>query len=226
MARGTGQQTRSEAVHNRIRADILGGRFRPGQRLKFPELSKRYGVSTGAVREALLKLVARNLVSSEAHHGFQVTDVTARGLADLTDARTEIESLALSRAISEGDLAWQAQILAAHHTYEQTPRGDGAQPSEDWLIAHADFHTALLAGCANPRLRDLASSLREEAELYRRWSRPEPADPHHWTDQADHEEHRHLLDAVMARDRDRADSALRRLIGLTSGMVLDTEPHA
>jgi DNA-binding GntR family transcriptional regulator len=226
VARGAGQQTRSEVVQDRIRADILGGRFRPGQRLKFPELSEQYGVSTGAVREALLKLVAKRLVSSEAHHGFQVTDVTARGLADLTDTRIEIESLALSRAISEGGLAWQAQVLAAHHTFEQTPRGDGDQPSEDWLIAHADFHTALLAGCANPRLRDLAASLREEAELYRRWSRPTPADAHRWTDQAVHKEHRDLLDAVMTRDSARADAILRRLIGSTSGMVLDTEPHA
>nr|QIY77514.1 FCD domain-containing protein [Streptomyces sp. RLB1-33] len=213
-------------MQDRIRADILGGRLRPGQRLKFPELSERYGVSTGAVREALLKLVAKRLVSSEAHHGFQVTDVTARGLADLTDTRIEIESLTLSRAISEGGLAWQAQVLAAHHTFEQTPRGDGDQPSEDWLIAHADFHTALLAGCANPRLRDLAASLREEAELYRRWSRPTPADAHRWTDQAVHKEHRDLLDAVMTRDGARADAVLRRLIGSTSGMVLDTEPHA
>ncbi|MFE4754265.1 GntR family transcriptional regulator [Streptomyces mirabilis] len=226
MARGAGQQTRSEVVQDRIRADILGGRLRPGQRLKFPELSEQYGVSTGAVREALLKLVAKNLVSSEAHHGFQVTDVTARGLADLTDTRTEIESLTLSRAISEGGLAWQAQVLAAHHTFEQTPRGDGEQPSEDWLIAHADFHTALLAGCANPRLRDLAASLREEAELYRRWSRPTPVETQRWTDQAVHKEHRDLLDAVMARDSERADAVLRRMIGSTSGMVLDTEPDA
>ena len=71
-----------------------------------------------------------------------------------------------------------------------------------------------------------ASSSPRKPALYRRWSRPKPADPHHWTDQADREEHRHLLDAVMARDRDRADSVLRRLIGLTSGMVLDTEAHA
>ncbi|MFE5086744.1 GntR family transcriptional regulator [Streptomyces mirabilis] len=225
MARGAGQQTRSEVVQDRIRADILGGRLRPGQRLKFPELSEQYGVSTGAVREALLKLVAKNLVSSEAHHGFQVTDVTPRGLADLTDTRTEVESLTLSRAISEGGLAWQAQVLAAHHTFEQTPRGDGDQPSEDWLIAHANFHTALLAGCANPRLRDLAASLREEAELYRRWSRPTPAETQRWTDQAVHKEHRDLLDAVMARDSERADAVLRRMIGSTSGMVLDTEPH-
>ncbi|MGW4983963.1 GntR family transcriptional regulator [Streptomyces mirabilis] len=226
MAREAGQQTRSEVVQDRIRADILGGRLRPGQRLKFPELSEQYGVSTGAVREALLKLVAKNLVSSEAHHGFQVTDVTARGLADLTDTRTEIESLTLSRAISEGGLAWQAQVLAAHHTFEQTPRGDGDQPTEDWLMAHADFHTALLAGCANPRLRDLAASLREEAELYRRWSRPTPAETRRWTDEAVHKEHRDLLDAVMARDSERADAVLRRMISSTSGMVLDTEPHA
>lgn len=226
MVRETGKRTRSEAVYDRIRADILGGRLQPGRRLKFPELSAAYGVSTGAVREALLKLVARNLVTSEAHLGFRVTEVTARGLADLTDARTEIESLALTRAIDDGDLAWQAQVLAAHHTYEQTPLGDGDEPGEDWLIAHADFHTALLAGCANPRLRDLAASLREEAELYRRWSRPTPADPdHRSTDPAGHQEHRDLLDAVMARDSDQADAILRRMIGDTSRMTLDTDPH-
>jgi DNA-binding GntR family transcriptional regulator len=226
MARGAGPQTRSEAVHDRIRADILGGRLRPGQRLKFPELSERYGVSTGAVREALLRLVARNLVSSEAHHGFQVTDVTARGLADLTDARTEIESLALRRAISDGDLAWEGQVLAAHHTFEQTPMGEGDGPSEDWLIAHTDFHTALLAGCANHRLRDLAASLREETELYRRWARPAPADTLDPTDQPGVDDHRELLDAVLARDAERADAVIRRLIGYTAKLVLDTEPPA
>lgn len=105
-------------------------------------------------------------------------------------------------------------------------RIDGVPAPEDWLIAHADFHTALLAGCANPRLRDLAASLREEAELYRRWSRPAPADPRHWTGREAYEEHRDLFDAVMARDPERADAALRHLIGLTSDMVLDTEPHA
>lgn len=142
----------------------------------------------------------------------------------MTDARTEIESLTLRRAIDDGDLAWQARVLAAHHTYEQTPRGDGHQPGEDWLIAHADLHVALLAGCANARLLNLAASPREEAELYRRWSRPEPADTDRWTDEADHDAHRDLLDAVMARDSEHADTALRRLIGFRSKLVLDTEP--
>lgn len=226
MAREGHGQTRSEATHDRLRADILGGRLRPGQRLKFPELSERYGVSTGAVREALLRLAAKNLVSSEAHHGFQVTAVTARGLADLSEARAEIESLALTRAISAGDLAWQAGLVAAHHTYEQTPRGTAERPGEAWLIAHSDFHTALLAGCANARLRDLAASLREEAELYRRWSRPKPADAERWTEQAAHDAHRALLDAVLARDAGRAEAALRGLIQASSDMDLDPDLYA
>jgi DNA-binding GntR family transcriptional regulator len=225
MVRGAGRQTRGEAVHDRLRADILGGRFRPGQRLKFPELSERYGVSTGAVREALLRLAAKNLVQSEAHHGFQVSAVTARGLADLTEIRSVIEPLALTRAIADGDLSWQSQVLAAHHTFEHTPLGADGRPAEDWLIAHADFHTALLAGCANARLRDLAASLREEAELYRRWSRPKPgpADPHA---AAGHPEHRALLDAVLTRDAPQAESVLRSLIQTTADLDLDLEPTA
>lgn len=213
-------------MHDLIRADILSGQFRPGQRLKFPELSERYGLSTGAVREALLRLVAKNLVSSEAHYGFRVTEVTAGGLADLTDLRTTIECLALRRAVGEGDLQWQGQVLASHHTFEQTPLGDSDEPSEDWLTAHADFHTALLAGCANPRLRNLAAALREEAELYRRWSGPPSSTATAQADRAAHSHHRELLDAIMARNGDRAVAILGRMIELTSTMTLNTQPQA
>jgi hypothetical protein len=37
---------------------------------------------------------------------------------------------------------------------------------------------------------------------------------------------RHRTPMTAARDTERADAALRHLIGLTSDMVLDTEPHA
>lgn len=223
MARQDRRRTRSETVHDLIRADILGGRLRHGQRLKFPELSEHYGASTGAVREALRRLAAKNLVSSEAHHGFQATAVTAHGLADPSEVRAEVESLALARAVGEGDLAWQGAVLAAHHTYEQTPRGQGAQPSPEWLLAHSNFHVALLAGRANVRLRELTASLREEAELYRCWSRPSAKDAGRWTDQDDHAAHRALLDAVLARDAERAQSVLRSLIRASAGMELDPE---
>ena len=48
--------------------------------------------------------------------------------------------------------------------------------SDGWRAAHRRFHQALIAGCPNHRLRGIASSLRDAAELYRHRSR-RPAYP-------------------------------------------------
>lgn len=97
------------------------------------------------------------------------------------------------------------------------------RPTPDWLIAHAAFHHTLLDGCANRRLLAMANALREEAELYRRWSYPDPTAGPAPADPNLPDEHRELLDATLARDPDRAADALSRLINLTAGLRLHAE---
>lgn len=110
-----------------------------------------------------------------------------------------------------------------HHVLEQTPyRPDPVtrQPEPEWLAAHVDFHAALLAGCRNPWLWDHALSLRDEAELYRRWSGPQPDDLATWTPTTMGTEHRDLLRAALDRDPDAAERVLRRLIGMTATLLV------
>ncbi|SDF34659.1 DNA-binding transcriptional regulator, GntR family [Lentzea fradiae] len=213
MSHPSSPATRSAGVQALIRSDILGGRLRPGERLKFPQLSERYGVSTGAVREALLRLSALRLVTSEPHLGFQVRTISQEGLALVCDARAELESLALRRAVAEGGLGWQSRLIAAHHTFRHTPYDP---ESQDWLDAHTELHHVLLSGCANPLLREAAEALRDEAELYRRWARPAPGD----TDLPDREElaraHQDLVTAAVEGDADGAEARLREMIALTA----------
>lgn len=49
-------QTRAAAVAARLRAEIFGGRLRPGEPVREVEIAARYGVSTTPVREALREL--------------------------------------------------------------------------------------------------------------------------------------------------------------------------
>lgn len=72
----------------------------------------------------------------------------------------------------------------------------------------------------------MANALREEAELYRRWSHPDPAADPAPADPALPDEHRELLDAALARDPDRATDALSCLINLTAELRLDTGVQA
>ncbi|NKE61396.1 FCD domain-containing protein [Lentzea sp. PSKA42] len=209
--------TRADDVYRRLRTDILGGRLVPGQRLKFPELSQNYETSVGAAREALTRLVADGFVRTQAHQGFCVTPLSYEGLAELTQARVEIEPLVLRLSVREGDMTWEAGAVAAHHVLERTPffaADDDTHPSDAWSSAHAAFHASLLAGCRNRRMLAIARSLREEAELYLQWSVAFGRE----RDVAG--EHRALLDATIARDADLAAELLRDHIAHTAQLLI------
>ena len=219
MAR-TSIPTRVDRVYGALRADILGGRQRPGSRLPFADLSTRYEASIGVVREALTRLQGEGLVESEPQLGFTVVAVSAENLRHLTEARCAIEALVLRSSIEHGDLAWESALLAAHHRLDRTPQMEPDDPgrvSDDWSAAHAAFHLALLAGSPNPVLLGSAVSLRDSAELYQRLSVPEdnsrrdvPA------------EHRAILNAALAHDADTAAALLCSHIQRTTDILLHT----
>jgi DNA-binding GntR family transcriptional regulator len=62
------------------------------------------------------------------HIGFTVTPLSAEALTELTQARLEIEPLVLGLSIEAGDLAWEAQAVAAWHVLERTPLMDADDP--------------------------------------------------------------------------------------------------
>ncbi|MGC0239626.1 GntR family transcriptional regulator [Arthrobacter sp. SD76] len=215
-------KTRQERAYNALRADILSGRLKPGERLPFAELCANYSVSVGVIRESLTRLSEQGLVSVEPQQGFRVIPISKPDLLYLTEARREIETLTLRHAMREGGVTWESEVLAAHHRLGRQPRLDAADPhrlSDDWVVAHMEFHDALLSGCGNPRLRSIAKQLRDAAELYRRWSIPLGHHP-----ERDIEgEHQSIVNAVLDGDVERAAQLLDRHISLTSELLLGSD---
>ena len=169
------------------------------------ELGDRFGVSQSVVREALTRLAEQSLVVASPQRGFRVQELSTRDIAHLRETRVQIESVALRLAIERGDLHWETGILTAHHLLDRTPLvKDDQTVNEEWSAQHRDFHRALLAGCDNDRLEAVAQSLRDSAELYRRW---------YWVLTDDHHrdvasEHRRLKELALARE----DAAIELLI--------------
>lgn len=191
--------TRTEQVYAQLRADILSGRVLPGTKLRFAELTERYDCSTSVVREGLTRLAEQGLVQAEPQHGFHVTPLSQTDLDDLTTARCELEGLVLRMSIEHGDIAWESDVVAAHHSLDRTPmvsEGDRVLMNEDWTLAHSRFHQALLSACPSQRLLNMALSLRDAAELYRRWSLPIGHDG----DRDVQGEHRALMGAALRGD--------------------------
>ena len=209
--------TRVDEVYGLIRRDILSGRFPPGSRLATLSLQQRYEVSNGLLREILPRLVAEGLAVAKPQRGFWVIDISKDDLRHLTDARVLIETTVLGMSIQFGDLGWESGVLAAHHTLASLPaRLPDGTLNGDWLEAHANFHSAILAGAPNLRLRALAESLRDVTEVYRCWSGGvevlEPRDVAR--------EHRLIMEATLARNINQATAELTLHIEKTTQQLL------
>ena len=209
-------RTLSRAVYADIRADILAGRYAPGAKLSPRAIATQCKVSLSVVREALTRLTEQDLVVAEPQLGFSVVGLDIDDVRDISKLRILIEGEGLREAIEHADVEYEARVVASHHRLSRTQflTGEaGETVTEDWARAHAEYHSALLSACPSPRLRDLAASMRETAELYRRWSGSFS------TDQAPRDvpaEHRGLMEAALDRDAERAVAQLTDHINKTA----------
>ncbi|WP_374944119.1 GntR family transcriptional regulator [Sphingomonas sp.] len=145
-------RSQASVRYAQLKPDILAGKVRPGNKLKINDLAAQLGVSPGAVREALSRLVPEGFVISQDQRGFTVAPISIDDLLDLTRLRYDIEEIALRRSVAEGNHGWEAPVLATAHRLRRTPRIVDDAPNFDWLTQHELFHRALVNGAHSPRL--------------------------------------------------------------------------
>lgn len=225
MARSAQWDSRSSQTRESLRNDILGGEWAPGTRLQVAQLSQRYESSSTVVREALTRLAGEQLVTFVPNRGFFVAKLTLDELNDLTELRCRLEGYGVELAVQRGDLAWESEVIAAHHTLERTPRRRPEDPhriSPEWLVAHQAFHAKILEPCAVVPLLELAATLADATVLYRQWTAPTQA-----AESRDIEaEHRAILEAVLARDPAAAQQRLREHYRRTTEVIRESLDRA
>lgn len=213
MAAEAGSLT--EFAYRSIRSDIIAGAFPPGVKLQIDDLKTRYGLSASPLREALARLISQGFVSMENQRGFRVTGMSRDDLADITLARQVIETAALKLAVERGDDGWEAGILAAYHRLDRYVLRLAGRPVEnlaEFGELHKGFHTALLAACGSPRLLEEQSRLYDQAERYRHGMMQ-----NYLVVQGVGimDEHRQLMDMVLARQSEAACTMLHYHLGHT-----------
>lgn len=213
-----GGSPRSQATfaYEAIRGDILTGLHTPDKKLKIQDLANELAVSPGAVREALSRLVPEQLVVSRDQRGFAVAPLSIGDLEDLTDLRCEIEAIALRKSVEQGDVDWEAGLLAAAHRLRVTPmRIDGhVGLNPGWVAAHSGFHAALVAACGSRRLIALHAQLYEQSERYRGLS------SHLETTRNVDDEHQEIVNLALDRDADGLINATLDHLRRTTNLIV------
>ena len=99
-----------ELAVRRLRAEIVGGAFAPGERLVEEQLTRRFGVSRAPLREALRLLGQQGLVEHLPRRGVRVVALSAREYAVLHALMTRPQAI-LSRAqIEEKLYGWDDEL--------------------------------------------------------------------------------------------------------------------
>ena len=210
----------TEGAYTLLRRSLLSGKIGPGERLKVGELVAQYGVSQGAIREALARLTADGLIETEPQRGFRAKSISAEELRDLTTVRINVESECLRRSIKTGDVEWEKRLLGAHHEVTRTPRylPDG-EKNETWNIAHFDFHEALVSGCTCAWLLQLRRTLHAQSERASHIIKVGQD-----LERDVEAEHREILIAALARDAERVVRISEQHLVATTDRLLELAP--
>lgn len=202
--------TLSDTVYEKLRADIVQGRFPPSQPLRLEQLKRAYGVGFSPLREALNRLQGERLVVAAAQRGFRVRSLSVAEMWDAVESRILIETEALRRSVRQGGDDWEAQLVAGFHALSLIVRRlETAEADEAALQQlerrHREFHLALISACGSDWLLDFAAKLNTETDRYRALALRAA------TLRRDRDvgaEHQAILDAALDRDADRAADLL------------------
>ena len=212
-------ETLALRAYRRLRVDIIRGIRAPEERLRLEMLKSVYGIGPTPLREALQKLSADGLVTSEGNRGFKVAPLLVQEFEDLNRARTSIEKEAIRLSIAQGDDHWEAQVVAAHYLLSKEDKALVSardRVPDSWEEANAAFHSAIVAACGSAWLLRVRASLLDLVERYRR------ASLYHKLGQRQLDvEHSDILDAVLSRDAEQVCELTERHYALTERTLLE-----
>jgi DNA-binding GntR family transcriptional regulator len=191
-------------AYNRIRDAILRGDLRPNARLVETELAGWLEVSRTPLREALARLASDGLVESR-RRGWAVREHTAQEVSEIHEVRAALEGMAALLACNRASDRQIEQIADFHHEQD---RNRLEMPASDYLVEYNEaFHQTVVAASGNERLNHFIRRNREFFFTYRIAKLYTDAEA-----RASLKGHDELVEALIARDADRAERAMRQHI--------------
>lgn len=151
--------TVAERIYKSLKADIISGRYEPGEHLREAEIADDMKTSRTPLREALRRLMAEQWVTQVPNYGVKVTDW--RGSEDMEvffSLRVLIESYIAERAATMATADDIKKLTEIQEKYRTLVEGEGADP-EALQEQNLLFHQALLDSTRSVWLSKMARTL-------------------------------------------------------------------
>jgi DNA-binding GntR family transcriptional regulator len=189
-----------DRVYETLEELIIYRALTPGQHLVEADIAKRLGVSRIPVREAFQLLARDGWIDLRPHQGAFVHQPTSREVDDVFSVRTLLEVEATRLAASKAN----HDSIPALRKILRTGRESLARADERALVMlNSEFHSHITQMGENEVLAGLIARLDKRIRWY--FARVVMSrGSNSW------KEHAEIVEAVAARDPDRASEAMRR----------------
>lgn len=205
-----------DAVYRTMRDDIVAGRRMPNERLVEADLAAAMHVGRAAVRSCLVRLEQDGLVVREPNRGARVRMVTEAEATEILQTRAVLEGLvareAAVRATADA-IAEMRGILA-----EMRARID-ADDLLGYSDANARLHAAIVRTAEHRTAARLIAGLKAQVVRFQYRTILVPG-----RSRSSLREHTRIVDAIAARDPNRAEAAMRTHLSQVAGTIKES-PH-
>ncbi len=191
-------------VYDAIKAAIIYGELKPGERLRHESLAKQFNVSHTPVRQALERLVADGFADRVAYRGIRVVSLNEEEIAEVYTFRLLLEPIAIRLAaenISENTIEELSALIGKANLMVSLE-----QMNERREI-NRDFHEKIIKECGKLVLTRLIKLIWNRYQSY--WifyegmfRQPEFVEKQY---QQENAEHLAIINALAAHDSERAE---------------------
>jgi DNA-binding GntR family transcriptional regulator len=191
----------ADSVYHTLRGAIVEGQLDPGDSLIEWHVARQFGTSRMPVREALLRLEAEGLAFRVPRRGLVVRRVSEHEVLEVYAVRIELEALAAREAAREAQPSDVAQLRWANQRLAEALKA-GEIASVPALTN--EFHQLLATAARNTMLRRFIMQAQDWTRRVGTSTVPLPG-----RRGAAVREHDRIVDAIAARDAERAERLAR-----------------
>ncbi len=190
-------RSREDEVYMILEEEILSGQYKSGDMLTEQPLSERLGVSRTPIRAAIRRLAEEGLVELNPNRGAVVIGVTVDDLISTYKIRMRLEGIASAMAATRLTEEEKRELRESVELSEYyIARGDTEHIKE----LDTTFHRIIYKASGNRMLCRILTELHRNIKTYRKRSLSVPGRV-----EKSHEEHREILNAILAGDAEKAD---------------------
>ncbi len=195
-----------DIAYDQIKHLIITCAFRPGEYINELQLSVSLGIGRTPVHQALDRLMVEGLVDVIPRKGVIVKPVTLNEVLNIIDVRLLNEGHCARLAAMRGD---SSDLSSLVDILKRTEHWSGKRDVEKMMLLDREFHLAVAKASKNDVLGELLRTLHERSLRYWFISLNEPG-----YFLAVQVEHSAIIEAILERDGDAAEQAMRAHIEL------------